>query len=133
VACAAAGLGGCGATEPSQEDEASGAVDVFLDGCAHDQPKEIADTLTEPLRREVARAGKPIEGCSRLAFPPAQAERADASTFAAAETGGVSVGHGEGTASVSSPLGDFELELEFVSGRWQISSPPASPGGPAPE
>jgi hypothetical protein len=128
AACAALALGGCGAAGPSQEDEASGTVEVFLDGCAHDQPDEVADTLTEPLRRELARAGSLFAGCSRLAFPPDEARGANASTFAGAALADLELGYGGGTATVSSPLGDFELELELDGGRWHISSPPPSPG-----
>jgi hypothetical protein len=124
-ACVVIAIAGCGASVPTKEDEASGPVEVFLDGCARDQPEEIADTLTEPVRREVARAGKPIEGCSRVAFPPGEAGRADASTFAGAELSDLKLGYAAGTATVSSPLGDFDLDLERDGGRWQIASPPA--------
>jgi hypothetical protein len=123
----AALIAGCGASETTPEDEASGTVDVFLEGCAERDSIAVQDTLTEGLRKAFLAAGDPVKGCAAIVLPPGAAREADPSSFASSELSEVAVDAGWGTATVSTPFGDYDLELEQSKGVWQISQAPRSP------
>jgi hypothetical protein len=127
VAAALAAISGCGESETTPEDEATGTVAVFLEGCAEGDSIAVQDTLTDGLRRQFLRAGEPARGCAAIALPPATAREASPSSFAGSEPAAIAVDAGFGTATVRTPSGEYELELEQSNGQWRISQPPRSP------